>query len=109
MCGTCHDVGNVAVSKLPNGTYRYNLLDQPTPDEDPWMQFPLERTYTEWQLSEFAATGVDLGGRFGGTGGPVVETCQDCHMPRRRRAAASGPRAFRPRAPRVRRRRRCST
>ena len=30
MCGTCHDVGNVAVSKLPNGTYRYNLLDQPT-------------------------------------------------------------------------------
>ncbi|MBP9826760.1 MAG: hypothetical protein KBF21_21210, partial [Thermoanaerobaculia bacterium] len=46
MCGTCHDVGNVAVSKLPNGTYRYNLLDQPTPDANPWMQFPLERTYT---------------------------------------------------------------
>jgi hypothetical protein len=82
MCGTCHDVGNVAVSKLPNGTYRYNLLDQPTADENPWMQFPLERTYTEWKLSEFAATGVDLGGRFGGTGGPVVGTCQDCHMPK---------------------------
>ena len=82
MCGTCHDVGNVAVSKLPNGTYRYNLLGQPTPSEDPWTQFPLERTFTEWKLSQFASTGVDLGGRFGGTGGPVVGSCQDCHMPK---------------------------
>lgn len=81
MCGTCHDVGNVAVSRQPNGTYRYNLLDAPVPDEDLATQFPLERTYTEWKLSSFAATGVDLGGRFGGARGPVVSTCQDCHMP----------------------------
>lgn len=81
MCGTCHDVGNVAVSRQPNGTYRYNLLDAPVPDEDLATQFPLERTYTEWKLSTFAATGVDLGGRFGGARGPVVSTCQDCHMP----------------------------
>lgn len=82
FCGTCHDVGNVAISKQPDGTYRYNELDQPTPSENPHMQFPLERTYTEWKLSAFANGGVDMGGRFGGTYGPVVSTCQHCHMPR---------------------------
>ncbi len=81
LCGTCHDVGNVAVSRQPDGTYRYNAIDQAVPDEDPWTQFPLERTYTEWKLSAFAAGGVDLGGRFGGNRGPVVSSCQDCHMP----------------------------
>jgi len=82
FCGTCHDVGNVAVSRQKDGTYRYNNIDERTPDEDPWMQFPLERTYTEWQLSDFANGGVDMGGRFGGYGVSVIEACQDCHMPR---------------------------
>lgn len=82
MCGTCHDVGNVAVTRQPNGSYRYNTIDQRTPNTDPWTQFPLERTYTEWRLSAFAAGGVDMGGRFGGEGPPVVSTCQDCHMPK---------------------------
>lgn len=82
LCGTCHDVGNVAVSRQPDGAYRYNALNQRTPDEDPHSQFPLERTYTEWKLSAFANGGVDMGGRFGGEGVTVVETCQDCHMPR---------------------------
>jgi hypothetical protein len=81
LCGTCHDVGNVAVSRLEDGRYRYNLLDAEAPDHDPWTQFPLERTYTEWKLSSFAAGGVDMGGRFGGNRGPIVSTCQDCHMP----------------------------
>ncbi|MEK6674928.1 MAG: hypothetical protein AABZ47_04650 [Planctomycetota bacterium] len=80
MCGTCHDVGNVAVTKQPNGTFRYNNLNEATPTEDPWEQFPLERTYTEWKLSAFANGGVDMGGRFGGQM-TVVSTCQDCHMP----------------------------
>jgi hypothetical protein len=82
MCGTCHEVGNVAVTKLPNGQYAYNAIDQPTPDENPCSQFPLERTYTEWKLSTFATTGVDMGGRFGGAGATIVRSCQDCHMPR---------------------------
>jgi len=82
LCGTCHDVGNVAVSRQPNGTYRYNNLNQATPNEDLAEQFPLERTYTEWKLSAFANGGVDMGGRFGGTGPTVVSTCQDCHMPK---------------------------
>lgn len=34
MCGTCHDVGNVAVTRQPNGTYRYNSLDEPSPTTD---------------------------------------------------------------------------
>ena len=82
MCGTCHEVGNVAVSRQPNGTYRYNPIGSPTPDENPHTQFPLERTFSEWGLSSFANGGVDMQGRFGGVGATVVETCQDCHMPR---------------------------
>lgn len=82
LCGTCHDVGNVAVTRQPDGTYRYNALNTPTPSEDLAEQFPLERTYTEWKLSSFANGGVDMGGRFGGDGATVVSTCQDCHMPR---------------------------
>jgi hypothetical protein len=83
FCGTCHEVGNVAVTRQPDGTYRYNAIDAPTPDENPATQFPLERTFSEWRLSEFANGGVDMGGRFGGVGADTVSTCQDCHMPRR--------------------------
>lgn len=82
LCGTCHDVGNVAVTRQAYGTYRYNNINEATPSEDLAEQFPLERTYTEWKLSAFASGGVDMGGRFGGGGGPVVSTCQDCHMPK---------------------------
>ena len=81
MCGTCHDVGNVATTRQPDGSWRYNLLDAPAPDANPQAQFPLERTYTEWKLSAFAAGGVDMDGRFGGARGDVVASCQDCHMP----------------------------
>lgn len=81
LCGTCHDVGNVAVSRQIDGSYRYNALDMPPETEDLAQHFPLERTYTEWKLSAFAAGGVDMGGRFGGEGGAVVSSCQDCHMP----------------------------
>lgn len=82
MCGTCHDVGNVALTRQPNGTYSYNALNQQTPDENLHTQFPLERTYTEWKLSQFANGGVDMGGRFGGQGVTTVSSCQDCHMPK---------------------------
>lgn len=82
MCGTCHDVGNVAVARLADGGYTYNAPDARAPNPDPHAQFPLERTYAEWKLSAFANGGVDMGGRFGGTDAGVVATCQDCHMPR---------------------------
>ncbi|MBK9187917.1 MAG: hypothetical protein IPM33_03075 [Phycisphaerales bacterium] len=82
MCGTCHEVGNPAVSRQVDGSYRYNTLDQAPPTEDPEQLFPLERTYTEWKLSSFANGGVSMGGRFGGLNADVVSTCQDCHMPK---------------------------
>ena len=82
FCGTCHDVGNVQVTRSPEGTYRYNALDTEVPDSDLHTQFPLERTYTEWKLSSFANGGVDMGGLYGTHGSTVVSTCQDCHMPR---------------------------
>lgn len=89
MCGTCHEVGNVAVTRQVNGTYRYNAIDEPSPVENPHAQFPLERTFSEWSLSSFAQGGVDMGGRFGGVGGDVVSTCQDCHMPKTEGAACA--------------------
>jgi len=89
LCGTCHDVGNVAVSLQPDGSYFYNAVGEPAPDDDPRAQFPLERTYTEWALSDFARLGVDMEGLFGGEGGGVVSTCQDCHMPRTTGSACS--------------------
>jgi hypothetical protein len=88
FCGTCHEVGNLAVSRQPGGLYRYNAIDQPSPSGNPHTQFPLERTFSEWKLSSFAAGGVDMGGRFGGVGASVVSSCQDCHMPKVAQAQA---------------------
>lgn len=88
FCGTCHDVGNVAVSRRPDGSYRYNTVGLPSPSSDPHTQFPLERTFSEWKLSAFAQGGVDMGGRFGGAGPSTVSTCQDCHMPKVAQAQA---------------------
>jgi hypothetical protein len=82
ICGTCHDVGNPAIVRQADGTYRMGDLQSPAPDPDPSHQFPLQRTYTEWRLSNFAVDdGVDLGGKFGREGEPVVGKCHDCHMP----------------------------
>jgi hypothetical protein len=81
LCGTCHDVGNVATTRQPDGSFRYNQIGRPSPSDDPHTMFPLERTYTEWKLSAYANGGVDTGGRFGGTVDRPMESCQDCHMP----------------------------
>jgi len=81
LCGTCHDVGNVALSRLPDGTYALNSGTAPAPDGVPSGQFPLDRTYSEWKASAFAAGSVDAGGVFGGLL-TQVSTCEDCHMPR---------------------------
>lgn len=82
MCGTCHDVGNPATMKATDGTWTYDPAGKSAADPDPHAQFPLERTYSEWRLSSFAAGGVSMKGRFGGAGADVVSTCQDCHMPK---------------------------
>ncbi len=82
ICATCHDVSNPVFSLQPGGTYLPNDLGAPHPTMDKYEMFPVERTYSEWSQSQFAAGGVELGGRFGGnhpTG--IMESCQDCHMP----------------------------
>jgi len=84
LCGTCHDVSNPAFSRQPDGSYLPNALDEPHPTMDKFDMFPVERTYSEWLQSQYAAGGVQLDGRFGGnhpTG--VMQACQDCHMPDR--------------------------
>ncbi|MEE9294250.1 MAG: multiheme c-type cytochrome [Phycisphaerae bacterium] len=80
MCATCHDVSNPVFLRQPDDTYTLTALDKAHPTGDKFDMFPLERTFSEWRHSEFAATGVDMGGRFGGNV-TVVSTCQDCHMP----------------------------
>lgn len=61
MCGQCHDVttpdtaaGPLKTLKLADGT-------------DTGVPFPIERTFSEWQRSAYAA--------------PTGTTCQGCHMP----------------------------
>jgi len=80
MCATCHDVSNPAYTRQMDGSYDVNDLDAPHPTHDKYDEFPLERTYSEWLMSDFADGPIDMGGRFGGAN-PLVSTCQDCHMP----------------------------
>ncbi len=85
MCATCHDVSNPMYSKRMDGTYGVipgtNGLGMPHPTGDKADMFPIERTYSEWSMSAFAAGPIDMTGRFGGND-PMVSSCQDCHMPK---------------------------
>ena len=51
-CGNCHNVTNPALNLIVDGV-------------DAGIRFPIERTFKEWQQSDFAGT----------------VTCQNCHMP----------------------------
>ena len=82
MCATCHDVSNPVFSRQPDGTYALNALDTRAPSDSKYDQFPVERTYSEWLMSAYAAGPVETGGRFGGAI-TAVSTCQDCHQPDR--------------------------
>jgi hypothetical protein len=97
MCATCHDVSNPLFSKQADGTYALNALDTPAPSGDERQMFPMERTYSEWTQSMYAAGPVNVNGRFGGTL-PAVSTCQDCHMPTKTGQACrfADPRPFLP-------------
>lgn len=80
MCATCHEVSNPVFERQPDGTYAPGDLDTPHPTHNKYDEFPIERTYSEWLASEFAAGPIEMGGRFGGNK-TAVGTCQDCHMP----------------------------
>ena len=85
LCGECHDVSNplYLYNKVTN-SYELTDLDQSHPTHDPMDMFPEQRTYSEWLISDFADGGVAFDdSRFGGnhpTG--LMQSCQDCHMPK---------------------------
>jgi len=81
LCGTCHDVSNpVFVNDGAPGKYSPGTLDAPHPDGNLRNMFPVERTFSEWSQSEYAATGVYAPQFAGNKVGGIVSTCQDCHM-----------------------------
>jgi hypothetical protein len=81
ICGTCHDVSNPAFVATGNpGEYVPDAFDSPHPDGDPRNMVPIERTFSEWSVSEYAATGVFAPQFAGNKPDGIVSTCQDCHM-----------------------------
>ncbi len=93
ICGTCHDVSNpVFVAGATPDEYVVQALDAPHPDSDRRNMFPVERTFSEWSESEYAATGVYAPQFAGNKPDGIVSTCQDCHMPDESgKGAAGGP------------------
>jgi hypothetical protein len=85
-CATCHEVSNPALERVggatpaASDTYVLGTLGAEHPTHAKTDEFPLERTFTEWALSSFAAGPIEMGGRFGGNQ-TAVSTCQDCHLP----------------------------
>ncbi len=80
LCASCHDVSNPVYMKQPDGSYLPTPHDEPHPTHNKYDMYPIERTFSEWANSLFAAGPVEMGGRFGGNRS-AVSSCQDCHMP----------------------------
>ncbi len=80
MCGTCHDVSNPVFSKVGPEDYSPNEFDAEHPDMEIRDMCPIERTYSEWTRSEYAATGVYAPRLAGNKADGIVSSCQDCHM-----------------------------
>ncbi len=84
LCGTCHDVSNPVFDTICDGAgniigYTPNDFDTPAGNFSPYAMFPIERTYSEWLMSEYNSPGGVTGTYFGGNK-DFVSTCQDCHM-----------------------------
>ena len=88
MCAGCHDIDNPLYA-YNDSTKRYELDPIGQPASLSNHMFPVERTYSEWQISDFAtANGVTgLSNLYPGlkrktetADGPIT-VCQDCHMP----------------------------
>ena len=79
ICGTCHDVSNPAFSRNPDDTYSANEFNKAAPSFNSYELFPVERTYSEWMMSEYNSPAGVYAPQFGGNKN-YVSTCQDCHM-----------------------------
>ena len=78
LCGSCHDISNPLMT-WDEGSQSYLLNNVDESFTDTTAMFPVERTYSEWLLSDFnTPQGVALP-QFGGNKSSV-STCQDCHM-----------------------------
>lgn len=97
LCATCHDVSNPVLLNLGADPA------QPLPSETQpaAAYFPVERTFSEFMLSAYAADGGVAGlGPFAPAvfdtphPGNKIATCQDCHMPNQPGRAANVPDAL---------------
>ena len=80
MCGLCHDVSSPVFNQPLPGDYAPNTFDLEHPDMQIRNMMPIERTYSEWTVSEYASSGVYAPQFAGDKPDGIVSTCQDCHM-----------------------------
>jgi hypothetical protein len=80
LCGTCHDVSNPVFRRIAGGDYEPNDFDAPHASQDLRDMFPIERTFSEWSASSYAAGGVYAPVFAGNKPDGIVSSCQDCHM-----------------------------
>ncbi len=87
ICGTCHDVSNPAFSAEKDaegnftGLYMLNALGEPAPDFASSELFPVERTFSEWTMSDYNTEQGVYAPQFAGSKvDGFVASCQDCHM-----------------------------
>jgi hypothetical protein len=80
ICGTCHDVSNPVFIATGAGDYAPAALNEEHPDGWVRNMFPVERTFSEWSQSAYAAGGVYAPQFAGNRPDGMVASCQDCHM-----------------------------
>jgi len=80
MCGTCHDVSNPVFDRTGTFDYVPTAFNEPHPDMAVHNMAPVERTFSEWSMSEYATTGVYAPQFAGNKPDGIVSKCQDCHM-----------------------------
>ncbi|MBX9736028.1 MAG: cytochrome c family protein [Phycisphaerales bacterium] len=61
LCAGCHDVSNPVYLKQGDGSYAPTPMGQAHPTGNKYDMYPMDRTYSEWLMSDFATpTGVQL-------------------------------------------------
>ncbi len=89
LCATCHNVNNPTLAwDAGRGQFWPNTSGQPASTFEKGQLFPIEQTYEEWVLSDYANGGVFSPNFAGAKLNKIVETCQDCHIPRSTGVAA---------------------
>lgn len=79
ICGTCHDVSSPVFDRQPDNDYVPNAFGQPATNFSPYDILPVERTFSEWLMSDYNTPSGVYAPQFGGNKDSVA-TCQDCHM-----------------------------